>query len=115
MISMKKIFIVICATVLLCSCSSRAEIDEENTGVLVTPEELEAVSREIEQVEIVYMDGINTDAAVFYWTANGSVMHAYSTCSAMSRSKRIYCGNVNHAYEFGIERSCSRCFDKDIG
>lgn len=110
---MKKIFIAICVAVLLCSCSPRAGTDKENTGSVVTPEELEAVSREIEQVEIIYIEGMNEDAAVFYWTENGSVIHAYSTCSSMSRSKRIYCGNINHAYEFGIERSCSRCFEKD--
>lgn len=111
---MKKIFIIICAALLLSSCSLRASLKQENTGVSVTPEELEAVSSEIERVEIVYMDTVDMGSDLFYWTENGTVFHAYKTCSSMSRSKRIYCGNIEHAYEFGIERPCSRCFDKDI-
>ncbi len=107
---MKKVIILFLSVLLLCSCSAFSEADEENTGTIVTPEDIERVSEALEQKNIVYENGIDTKAPIYYWSENGSVFHSRETCSALANSKKIIAGNINHAYNNGIDETCSRCF-----
>ncbi len=107
---MKKVIILFLSVILLCSCSVFSDADEENTGTIVTPEDIERVSEALENKNIEYKNGIDTNAPIYYWSENGSVFHSRETCSALANSKKIIAGNINHAYNDGIEKTCSRCF-----
>ncbi len=95
---------------LLCSCSVFSNDYEENTGTVVTPEDIEKVSEELDKKNIDYSIGIDYDAPIYYWSENGSVFHSRESCSALANSKKIIAGNINHAYNNGIDKTCSRCF-----
>ncbi len=107
---MKKIAILFLSVMLLCSCSVLSDADEENTGTVVTPEDIERVSEALEQKNIEYKSGIDNNAPIYYWSENGSVFHASAACSSLANSKKIIAGNIDHAYNDGIEKTCSRCF-----
>ena len=106
---MKKAIILLLSALLLCSCSIGLG-DEENTGVIVTPEDIERVSEELEKKNIDYVNGVDKNAPIYYWSESGSVLHSGESCSALANSNKIIAGNINHAYSQGIEDRCSRCF-----
>lgn len=107
---MKKAIILFLSVMLLCSCSAFSDADEENTGTIVTPEDIERVSEALSKNNIDYVNGVDTNAPIYYWSENGSVFHSRETCSALANSKKIIAGNINHAHNHGIEKTCSRCF-----
>lgn len=107
---MKKIAILFLSVMLLCSCSVLSDADEENTGTVVTPEDIEKVSEALEKKNIDYSIGIDYDAPIYYWSESGEVLHSNKDCSALANSKKIIAGNIDHAYNDGIEKTCSRCF-----
>lgn len=111
---MKRILIILIAALTLCSCSPLADVREENTGKLVTPDELEDVSEAQGKKEIIYRD-IDENYPVYFWSQNGSVFHSTADCSSLANSKTVICGNINHAYTDGIDKTCSRCFEKNDG
>lgn len=107
---MKKAVILLLSVMLLCSCSALSSLDEENTGKIVTPEDIEQVSEDLARKDIMYEDDIDTDAPIYYWLEGGSVFHSKETCSSLAGSKKIIAGNIDHAYNHGITKTCSRCF-----
>ncbi len=109
---MRRLFVLIAAVLLLCSCSEVSKHKEENTGVLVDKEGLEAVSEAQNRKERIYCEGIDEEMYVFCWTENGSVFHADESCSFLSNSKKLIFGNIHHAYDRGVENKCSVCFEK---
>ena len=106
---MKKAIILFLSILLLCSCSVFSS-DAENTGIIVTPEDIEKVSEKLAQKNIEYEDGVDYNAPIYYWSENGSVFHSRETCSALANSKKIIAGNIDDAYNRGIDQTCSRCF-----
>ncbi len=108
---MKKAIILFLSVMLLCSCSVFSDVDEENTGTIVTPEDIERVSEALQNKNIEYRSEIDTNAPIYYWSENGSVFHSSETCSAFTNSKKIIAGNIHHAYNDGIEKTCSMCFE----
>ncbi len=107
---MKKVVILLLSVILLCSCSVISDTDQENTGTVVTLEDIERVSEALQNKNIEYKSGVDRDAPIYYWSENGSVFHSKETCSALANSKKIIAGNVDHAYNDGIDKTCSRCF-----
>lgn len=107
---MKKAIILLLSLLILCSCSAFLDDYEENTGKIVTPEDIEGVSEQLEKKNIEYEDGIDYNAPIYYWSESGGVFHSRETCSALANSKKIIAGNINHAYNNGIDKTCSRCF-----
>ena len=106
---MKKAIILFLSILLLCSCSVFSS-DAENTGIIVTPEDIEKVSEALDKKNIDFVSGIDTNAPIYYWSENGSVLHSRESCSALANSDKIIAGNINHAHIHGIEDTCSRCF-----
>lgn len=109
---MKKAIILFLSVMLLCSCSAFVGAYEEDTGTIVTPEDIEKVSEKLAQKNIEYEDGVDYNAPVYYWSESGGVFHSRETCSALANSKKIIAGNIDHAYNRGIDETCSRCFGK---
>ncbi len=107
---MKKVIILFLSVLILCSCSAFSGENEENTGIIVTPEDIERVSESLEKKNIEYVIGIDYNAPIYYWSENGSVFHSRETCSALANSKKVIAGNINHAHSQGIDEICSRCF-----
>lgn len=108
---MKRIIVSLICCMLLVSCSEYATA-EENTGTLITPSEIEGIRQEQSEKQMIYREGIDNSLYIFYWTESGSVFHADISCSSLANSSTIICGNINHAYNDGVERTCSLCFDK---
>ena len=112
---MKKALILIIFTALtlsLPSCSDIITGNEENTGVIVTPSELEDILDGVGSQNIVSVDGFDDSKPAFYWTENGSVLHSTHTCSSLKNSKIIMRSNYSHAFNKGITQTCSTCFEK---
>lgn len=107
---MKKGLILLLSVLLLCSCSESFGSFEENTGKIVAPEDIEQVSDDLANKNIVYAEGIDYNLPVYYWSESGSVFHSKKTCSSLANSKKIIAGNIDHAYNYGIGETCSRCF-----
>ena len=108
---MKRIAVFILCALIFSSCSSLADRSEENTGKVVTPDELENVSEAQGEKEIIY-ENIDASYPVYYWSQSGSVFHSDAGCSSLANSESLICGNINHAYNYGIEKPCSRCFEE---
>ena len=115
MTAMKRIFIIlllVALAVCACACSQYVDMDSEDTGIAVDRDGLEDAKETANSQKVIYEDGIDQAQPVFYWTENGSVFHGTAECSSLSNSSVVICGNLTHALEYGVVRSCSRCFDK---
>lgn len=47
---------------------------------------------------------------VYYWTANGEVVHKNKNCRYLKNSKEIESGDSEEAHQNGKIRECSACF-----
>ena len=47
---------------------------------------------------------------VYYWTANGEVLHKDGKCRYLKNSKEIQSGSAEEAFKAGKKRKCSSCF-----
>lgn len=95
------------------ACSEFAYTPDENMGILVSAGDLEDVKETTVLQKIEYKEGIDPMLPVFYWTPSGSVFHIDLDCSSVRSAETVICGNIDHAFEYGITRSCSRCFEKN--
>lgn len=108
---MKRILTLLVFCTLLVSCSGYA-VSEDNTGTLITPSDIEVIKQEQKEKEIIYRVGIDNSLHTFYWIENGSVFHTDKSCPSLENSSTLIFGNINHAYNDGVERACSICCGK---
>lgn len=86
---------------------------EENTGKIISVSDIQEIRERANGKNIMYADGMDDKYPAFYWSESGTVYHATSDCSSLSNSKVIICGNINQAYDAGIVRGCTRCFEDE--
>lgn len=109
----KKATIILILSFLFCSCSALGSRTQENTGIYITPDDIESISEKLDKKEIIYTQGIDDNFPLYYWSENGSVFHSYAECSYLQNSDVIICGNINHAYNGNVKTTCSKCFEKN--
>ena len=117
--------VLICLLWSSISCQAQQEL---SSGVPVTPEMLESVSRSLAETtsaseiskrndENVSGDSIVQDTGaefdpltdVVYWTEGGSVYHVTDQCSSLKHSANILHGSVEEALMAKKERICKTC------